>query len=84
MMPYEVREILHSSYTTSRTGNAGHYQGGDACLELLNKEAKAWIKQSAVPSEKEWLRVFRNMDSMNKVLSLPLSVYFVYFQFQYI
>lgn len=67
MIPEEVMQILQSSFTLSRIGNVGHYQGGDACLEEINKDAKAWIKQIGVPSEKEWLKVFRNLDRMNEV-----------------
>lgn len=52
LMPEDVRKIVHSSYTMNRTGNVGHYQGGDACLEEVNKDAKGWIKQIGVPSER--------------------------------
>ena len=41
-MPAELNHIVYSFMTLSRIGNTGHYQGGDACLEV-NKEAKAWI-----------------------------------------
>ena len=37
LMPEDVRKIVHSSNTMNRTGNVGHYQGGDACLEV-NKD----------------------------------------------
>lgn len=67
MMPEEVMQILQSSFTLSRIGNVGHCQGGDACLEEINKDAKAWIKQIGVPSKKEWLKVFRNLDRMDEV-----------------
>lgn len=66
LMPEDVRKNVHSSYTMNRTGNVGHYQGGDACLEV-NKDAKGWIKQIGVPSEREWLKVFRNLYSMDQV-----------------
>lgn len=33
LMPNKVNGVLISSLTLSRTGNIGHYQGGDACLE---------------------------------------------------
>ena len=42
-MPAELQHIVYSSMTHSRIGNTGHYHGGDACLEEVNKEAKAWI-----------------------------------------
>ena len=67
MMPAEVKNVVHSSYTLSRVGNVGHYQGGDACLEEVNKEAKAWLSPTGVPTPKEWLKVFNNLDTMNEV-----------------
>ena len=48
-MPQKVKDIVHSSMTLSRIGNTGHYQGGYACLEEVNKEAKAWISPVGVP-----------------------------------
>ncbi|XP_060601916.1 uncharacterized protein LOC132755133 [Ruditapes philippinarum] len=67
MMPDELKDIVKSSLTLSRTGNTGHYQGGDACLEEINKEAKCWISPKGIPSDKEWLRVFRNLDNLMTV-----------------
>ena len=69
VMPKELKEIVTSSFTLSRIGNIFHYQGGDACLEEINKEAKAWIKQVGVPSDNEWVKIFRNLDKMNEVIS---------------
>ena len=52
----------------SRTGNVGHYQGGDAMLEEINKEAKHWISPLGVPyTNQEWLKAFRNLDNPNEV-----------------
>lgn len=42
-------------------------QGGDALLEEINKESKSLLKLSGIPSEKHWLRVFRNLDQLNEV-----------------
>ena len=67
MMPVELNQCVYSSFTLSRTGNTGHYQGGDACLEELNKEAKSWIPPVGVPSNREWLKGFRNLDDLNEV-----------------
>ena len=53
--------------TLSRTGRVGHYQGGDACLEEINKEAKAWIPPTGVPTDTDWVKVFRNLDNLNEV-----------------
>ena len=67
-MPQKVKDIVFSSMTLSRIGNTGHYQGGDACLEEVNKEAKAWISPIGVPSDRDWLKVFRNLDKLNEVI----------------
>ena len=40
---------------------------GDATLEEVNKEAKSWLKTAGVPSEAQWLQVFRNLDALTKV-----------------
>ena len=42
-------------------------QGGDTLLEEINKESKPWLKMAGIPSEELWLRVFRNLDELNKV-----------------
>lgn len=52
-MPDELKDIVKSSLTLSRTGNTGHYHGGDDCLEEINKEAKCWISPKGIPSENE-------------------------------
>ena len=66
-MPQKVKEIVFSSMTLSRVGNIGHFQGGDACLEEVNKEAKAWISPVGVPSDRDWIKVLRNLDKLNEV-----------------
>ncbi|MES9884493.1 MAG: hypothetical protein ABW185_26915, partial [Sedimenticola sp.] len=76
MMPPSLNDLVHSSLTLSRVGNAGHYQGGDACLEEINKEAKSWVSPVGVPTEKEWEKVFRNLDSLNKVFMSCIIVIF--------
>ena len=65
MMPDRLKSVMFSSLAVSRTGNAGKYQGGDACLEEINKEAKSWM--SGVPTDQQWTRVFHNLDKLNKV-----------------
>lgn len=69
MMPDIVKDIHLSSLTLSRTQNTGHYQGGDACLEEINKAAKAWINHG-VPSNSNWIKVFRNLDKLNEVCKI--------------
>lgn len=75
MMPLEVKNVVYTSMTLSRTGNTGHYQGGDACLEEVNREAKSWISPVGVPTPNDWLKVFRNLDRLNamkKIVSVIL------------
>ena len=55
-MPAKLKEVMYSSMTLSRTGRVGHYQGGDACLEEINKEAKAWIPPTGVPTDTDWVK----------------------------
>ena len=73
MMPEELRNVVNS-FTLSRTGNTGHYQSGDACLEEINKSAKAWVKQTGVPLDNNWLKVFRNLDNVNEVSIMLISI----------
>ena len=54
----------------SNTGNKGNYQGGDACLEEINKKAKQWASRVSVPTKKEWLKTFRNLDKLEEVSSI--------------
>ena len=58
LMPNTVKAIVMDSLSLSRTGQSGHYQGGDACLEEINKAAKSWIPCTGVPFDKYWLKVF--------------------------
>ena len=67
LMPDEIRKVKEKHVSSSRTGHAGKFQGGDALLEEVNKESKAWLKLSGIPSEERWLRIFRNLDDLNKV-----------------
>ena len=57
MMLEEVKQVVEESMSTSRIGNTGRHQGGDACMEI-NKNAKSWISPHGVPSDEEWLKVF--------------------------
>lgn len=66
-MPSELRTALYGTFTFSRTGHHGYYQGGDANLEELNKEAMQHVSCSGIPTEKNWQQVFRNLPKMEKV-----------------
>ena len=67
LMPKELDGIMQEFISGSRTMNMGKCQGGDAMLEEINKETKSWLKMSGIPSEEQWLQVFRNLDDLNKV-----------------
>ena len=69
MMPENLLDIVRKSYTLSKTGHEGHYQGGHACLEEIYRDAKSWIT-SGVPTQSDWLKIFRNLDNMNQVRCL--------------
>ena len=70
-MPGEIKSLKLSSLVLSRTQRLGHYQSGDAAIEEVNKEAKRDLV--GVPSENQWKRSFRNLDSMNKIRSATFS-----------
>ena len=73
-MPEELKNLKKQFMSGSRTGNIDKSQGGDALLEEVNKDSKSWLKMAGIPSEKQWLRVFRNLDKLNE---LSLTFYFM-------
>ena len=66
-MPEELRLIADRSKSLSRTGNPGHYQGADACLEEINKQGREWVPGNGVPTDTDWLKIFRNLDKLEKI-----------------
>ena len=72
LMPDEIKHISDYSFSTSRNNRRGHYQGGDVCLEEINKNGKSWVTQHGVSSNEEWLKVFRNLDQLNEVRTYKL------------
>ena len=75
LMPDQLRDEKERFISVSRTGRKGHYQGGDALLEEVNKESKGWLSMTGVPTNTQWQRVFRNLDNLNKVSTL-----YIYFK----
>lgn len=69
-MPEDLSRVMQKYISASRTQTLNKCQGGDATLEEVNKEAKSWLKTAGVPSEAQWLQVFRNLDELTKVCSL--------------
>ena len=72
-MPAELKAVMDSCMTMSRTKHSGHNQGGDGCLEEINKDSKSWLKVSGgVPDDERWLRIFRNLTKLKEVSTLFL------------
>jgi len=67
LMPPELREVMKKYISRSKNGTLGKCQGGDAMLEELNKQSKSWLKMSGIPSNNQWLEVFRNIDGLTEV-----------------
>lgn len=72
LMPSDIKNMKYNNFSLSRTGRAGHYQSGDAAIEEVNKEGKRWIM--GVPSAKEWIRSFRNLDNLNRIRTYTLDI----------
>ena len=66
-MPCELQKHMDTYAAVPRIGHKGKCQSGDAMLKEVNKESKSWLKLSVVPSEEQWLRVFRNLDKLYEV-----------------
>ena len=73
LMPDQLRERLDCVPSYSRNNNVGHYQGGDAMLEEINKEAKSWISPLGVPTNANWQKIFRTLDMLNEVRDATLQ-----------
>ena len=50
----------------------------DACLEEVNKDSKVWQHGSVVAMD--WLRIFRNLENLSKVLLQCECVFFKHWQ----
>lgn len=66
-MPSELKDVMEQFITGSKTGTIGKCEGGDAMLEELNKDSKSWLKMAGIPSNEQWLHVFRNIDDLTEV-----------------
>ena len=73
-MPEKIKETLDRYVSGSKQMRMGKCQGGDAMLEELNKESKSWLTMAGIPGEEQWLRVFRNLDDLNKVNSIYFTL----------
>ena len=68
LMPPDLKDLLEKYVSGSKNGTWNKCQGGDAMLEELNKETKSWLKMSGVPTNEQWLTIFRNIDELTKVI----------------
>ena len=66
-MPDDLKEMIYNNISVSTTGNVDKNQGGDTCLEEINKKGKKYISPIGMPSEKDWLTAFRNLDNFENV-----------------
>lgn len=68
LMLKELHDVMTEFLSGSRTTTMGKCQGGDAMLEEVNKETKAWLKMAGIPTDDQWLQVFRNFDELHKLI----------------
>ena len=73
LMRDQLKERLDWVPSYSWNNNVGHYQGGDAMLEEINKEAKSWISPLGVPTHANWQKKFRTLDMLNEVRDTTLQ-----------
>ena len=67
LLPEQLKTVVYENMCVSNTDSAGHYQGGDACLEEINKKAKRWVSPIGIPNDQDWLKTFRNLDKLEEV-----------------
>ena len=68
LMPSNLKNIMEQYISGNKSGKRDKCQGGDALLEEVNKESKAWLKMAGVHTEQQWIRVFRNLDNLSQVI----------------
>ena len=69
---------MQSTESISTSGNASKGEDMDACLEEVNKDSKVWQHSSMVAMD--WLRIFRNLENLSKVLLRCECVFFKHWQ----
>lgn len=72
--PIPVRKFLASIQSISRSGQPNKGEGVDFQLEIYNKCSKVWLPRG-VPSNEDWLRVFRLLDRLDGVSFFSLKKY---------
>lgn len=64
--PEDLGRFVQSTESISTSGNASKGEDMDACLEEVNKDSKVW--QHGSMAAMDWLRIFRNLENLSKVL----------------
>lgn len=64
--PEPLKAFAHQTESVTTSSNHSKGEGLDAQLEEVNKDSKAWAIGSM--SALQWLRIFRNHDSLRKVI----------------
>lgn len=64
--PEDLGRFVQSTESISTSGNPSKGEDMDACLEEVNKDSKVWQHGSMVAMD--WLRIFRNLENLSKVL----------------
>ena len=72
--PEDLGRFVQSTESISTSGNASKGEDMDACLEEVNKDSKVWQHGSMVAMD--WLRIFRNLENLSKVLLQCKCVFF--------
>ena len=66
--PDSVKQFICQVLSLSQSGHPSKCEGGDFILESKNKRMKMWLPSGA-PTMERWLRVCRNLDSMDRLKS---------------
>ncbi|MEW8543116.1 MAG: hypothetical protein AB2693_06235 [Candidatus Thiodiazotropha sp.] len=65
--PPDLSMYVKMSESISVSGNPQKGEGGDFILENKNKRIKMWLPYG-VPTEKQWVRVNRNLDNLDEIM----------------
>ena len=61
-----MKNFLSEFQAISVSGDPTRHEDMDFVLENVNKKSKSWIPRG-VPTNKHWLRVFRNFKKLDQV-----------------
>lgn len=66
LYPAELAKFLELHQSISRSGHPSRGEDMDFILESFNKQSKSWFT-SGVPSYRDWLNVFRNLEKLQQL-----------------